>query len=175
MTFLDGYFSRRASWQEYFMMIALVTAGRSDCLRRRIGCIAVSPQNRIVATGYNAPPAGELSYAQYCQANLRAPNPNCCKGDLPAGSSYDVCNAIHAEANCLLQLGSNPYEYIDLYLAGVDGNGNVLIDLEPCIYCSRLIKNFNVRRIYRLEADGRIGYILRDSLRTTVGGFNDPR
>lgn len=165
---IEEYFSKRASWEEYFMMIALVTAGRSDCLRRRIGCIAVSPQNRIVATGYNAPPAGEPSYVQRCRMEGIEPSLGCCKGDAPAGSSYDACNAIHAEANCLLQLGSNnPHDYIDLYLAGVDREGNTLVNLEPCIYCARLIKNSNVRLIYRYGPDGSIEYIYPEELQTT--------
>ena len=68
----------KASWNEYFFGIALMVSSRSDCTRRQFGCIAVSPDNRIVATGYNAPPRGVKSTVQ----KFGVPIPcgfNCCK------------------------------------------------------------------------------------------------
>jgi deoxycytidylate deaminase len=164
----------KACWYEYFFTVALAGTIRSDCTRRQFGCIAVSPDNRIVAAGYNAPPAGELSQAQkYFQQHTCNPPKGfpCCKDpDAPKNQSYDSCNALHAEQNCLLQLGAtNHYEYVDLYLAGRDGQTGELIDAgRPCIYCSRFIKNANVRFIRGLNADGSMNELTPDELVTTA-------
>jgi dCMP deaminase len=49
-------FSRRPSWDEYFMATAVLIASRSSCERLHVGCVLVTGgdrKNRIVAAGYN--------------------------------------------------------------------------------------------------------------------------
>jgi dCMP deaminase len=49
-------FSRRPTWDEYFMATAVLMATRSNCERLHVGCVIVSggeKKNRIVAAGYN--------------------------------------------------------------------------------------------------------------------------
>jgi dCMP deaminase len=87
----------RPTWDEYFMDIAVAVSRRSDCIRRKVGAVIVSPDHRIVGTGYNGAPAG-------------APGCDTCPRryavDLPHGSSYDTgvgaCVALHAEQNALI-------------------------------------------------------------------------
>lgn len=49
-------FSRRPSWDEYFMATAVLIATRSNCERLHVGCVIVAGgdrKNRLVAAGYN--------------------------------------------------------------------------------------------------------------------------
>jgi dCMP deaminase len=49
-------FSRRPSWDEYFMATAVLIASRSNCERLHVGCVIVAGgdrKNRLVAAGYN--------------------------------------------------------------------------------------------------------------------------
>ena len=49
-------FSRRPSWDEYFMAKATLIASRSNCERLNVGCVLVSSgerKNRLIAAGYN--------------------------------------------------------------------------------------------------------------------------
>jgi len=49
-------FTRRPSWDEYFMATSVLIASRSNCERLQVGCIIVtggSRKNRLVAAGYN--------------------------------------------------------------------------------------------------------------------------
>ena len=151
----------KGSWEEYFFLCALAGTVRADCTRRQFSCIAVSPDNHVLATGYNSPPKGSLSKVQEFEKKHGASVPPgfpCCKDpSIPANQSYDTCNALHAEQNCLQQLGSqNHYEWIDLYLAGRSGQTGELIDCYPCIYCSRMIRNANVRFVHCLQSNGEI-------------------
>lgn len=43
----------RPDWDTYFMKLAHVAATRSNCMKRSVGAIVVSPDKQIVATGYN--------------------------------------------------------------------------------------------------------------------------
>lgn len=169
----------RVDWQSYFFAVALMVSARSDCTRRRFGCVAVSPDKRIIATGYNAPPSGirskvqefirtetiklgvnpddDFSISAYKDkiATIKLPPDfQCCKEDSePHGHSYNKCYANHGEFNCLTQIGSNNnYKYIKLYIAGRDGKTGELLDgVEPCIHCSRLIRSFNVEEVFCLN------------------------
>lgn len=50
------HFSRRPTWDEYFMATAVLISTRSSCERLNVGCVIVTGgerKNRIVAAGYN--------------------------------------------------------------------------------------------------------------------------
>jgi len=49
----------RPNWDEYFMSIAKDVSTRATCPRASVGAVIVR-NNRIVSTGYNGAPAGEL-------------------------------------------------------------------------------------------------------------------
>lgn len=166
---------KKLDWDEFFIAQALMQTARADCTRRQVGSVAVSPEKRIIAAGYNSPPRGvESSVQRFCIENPGCTIPEnfgCCKGDgAPANQGYDQCNAIHAEQNCLLEVGSNNhYEYINLYVAGRSGiTGKIIDTAPPCIHCSRFIKQFNVGRIVCLQADGSIVDVDSDSLPITA-------
>ena len=47
----------RPSWDQYFMQLAGLAAQRSNCMKRRVGCVLVR-ENRVISTGYNGTPRG---------------------------------------------------------------------------------------------------------------------
>lgn len=130
--------SPRPNKTEYFLNIAREVAERSTCLRRKYGAVIVK-DDVIVATGYNGAARGE---------------PNCCdcgtcireEQNIPHGERYELCKAVHAEANALLN--GNRADMIDatLYLVGIDGDEE-MAEPTPCAMCERLIRNARIKKV----------------------------
>ena len=45
----------RPTWDQYFMQLASLAAQRSNCMKRRVGCVIVRDR-RVISTGYNGTP-----------------------------------------------------------------------------------------------------------------------
>lgn len=45
----------RPNWDQYFMELASLAAQRSNCMKRRVGCVLVR-ERRVISTGYNGTP-----------------------------------------------------------------------------------------------------------------------
>ncbi|KAL1982565.1 hypothetical protein VTN96DRAFT_1222 [Rasamsonia emersonii] len=86
----------RPTWDQYFMQLASLAAQRSNCMKRRVGCVIVR-DHRVISTGYNGTPR-----------NIRNCNeggcPRCNRGE-GGGSGLSMCLCIHAEENALLEAG----------------------------------------------------------------------
>lgn len=113
----------------YFMEIAKVVATRSTCTRRSVGCVLVNRRNHIVATGYN----GVASSVPHC---IEQPCPG---ASFPSGQGLAECQAIHAEANALLQC-SSVWEVDSVYCT-----------TSPCMHCLKLLMNTGARNIWFVE------------------------
>ncbi|KAG5917730.1 hypothetical protein E4U53_004170 [Claviceps sorghi] len=108
----------RPGWDTYFMALASLAAQRSNCMKRRVGCVLVGRERRVLSTGYNGTPRG-----------LR----NCADGGCPrcndghgSGVGLATCLCIHAEENALLEAGRERIR-----------DGSVLYcDTCPCLTCS---------------------------------------
>lgn len=50
----------RPAWREYFIDIAKAVAQRASCRRAKVGAVLVTADHRILATGYNGAPPGEV-------------------------------------------------------------------------------------------------------------------
>ncbi|KAG0224701.1 Deoxycytidine monophosphate (dCMP) deaminase [Actinomortierella wolfii] len=86
----------RPSWDSYFMLLADLAARRSNCMKRRVGCVLVRDK-RVIATGYNGTPK-----------NLKNCNEGGCErcnAATPCGKGLDRCLCMHAEENALLEAG----------------------------------------------------------------------
>jgi dCMP deaminase len=120
---------QRPSWDQYFMGIARMVASRSTCLRRQVGAVAVRDK-RILATGYNGAPSG----LKHCLevGCLREDN------DIPSGQRHELCRALHAEQNVIIQAAYHGLSIADstLYCTNL-----------PCVICAKMIINSGVRRI----------------------------
>src|SRR5271157_5682643 len=80
--------------EDYFLEIAKVVASRSTCLRRRYGAVIVK-DNVIVSTGYNGAPRGSINCVDKGSCRRKELN-------VPAGERYELCEAVHAEQNALV-------------------------------------------------------------------------
>ena len=126
----------RPSWDNVWLAIAHAMAQRSRCVRSAVGCIIVTPSQRIVASGYNGPPAGFEVPTEMCDGWC----PRATEGGKAA--FYDNCVSSHAEMNALVTGNRPDYEGGTLYVTRV-----------PCFTCAKVIANSGVARVVCLIAD----------------------
>lgn len=119
----------RPSWDEYFMELATVVAKRSTCLRRHVGAIIVKGK-RILTTGYNGAPAGLPHCAEL--GCLRE------QQHVPSGERHELCRAIHAEQNAIIQAALHGIGLAD---------STLYCTHHPCSLCAKMLINAGVRRI----------------------------
>ena len=124
----------RPSWDEYFLDVARLVAKRATCLRRSVGAVLVKDK-RILATGYNGAPSG----LRHCVdiGCLRQ------KLKIPSGERHELCRALHAEQNALIQAS--------LYGISVKG-GTIYATCQPCVICAKMLINAGIKEI--VVADG---------------------
>ncbi len=118
----------RISIDDYFLKIAAVVAERSTCRRHHIGAVSVRDK-RILTTGYNGAASGTRDCLELgCLRNEK---------NIPSGTRHEICRAIHAEQNVLIQ-GS---------LHGVSLAGStVYCTHTPCILCAKMLVNAKIKR-----------------------------
>ncbi len=125
----DSVISDRPTWDAYFLEMARVIARRATCLRRRVGALLVQDK-RILATGYNGAPSG----LPHCE------EVGCRREQLgvPSGQRYELCRALHAEQNAIIQAA----------LHGVTTRGAVLYcTTQPCVTCAKMLINAGIVRV----------------------------
>lgn len=138
---------KRPSWDEYFIEIAKVVSSRSTCLRRRYGAVIVK-DNVIISTGYNGAPRGSVNCVDRGICRRRELN-------VPAGERYELCEAVHAEQNAVINGSPERMKGATIYIAGFEED-NSFADGKPCLLCSRMIKNAMIREVIYLRKDGSI-------------------
>lgn len=122
----------RPDWDTYFMQIAVVVAGRSTCLRRRVGAIVVK-ERRVLTTGYNGAPAGTAHCKDVSCERERL--------GIPAGERHELCRGLHAEQNAIIQAAVHGVSIRDGTLYSTD---------YPCSVCAKMIVNAGIRRVVYL-------------------------
>lgn len=111
------------SWDEYFMGIALLSAGRSKDNNTQVGACIVSDENKILSVGYNGMPTG------------------CNDDDMPwerEGAFLDtkypyVC---HAELNAILNRSTGSLK-----------NARIYVSLFPCNECAKAIIQTGIKEV----------------------------
>lgn len=130
----------RIDKENYYLDIAETVLKRATCLRRHYGAIIVK-NDEIVSTGYNGAPRGRKNCTDlgYCAREALK---------VPSGERYELCRAVHAEANCIISASRSAILGGTLYLAGRDGKtGEILTDATSCSMCRRLIINAGIDRV----------------------------
>ncbi|OLY84040.1 Deoxycytidylate deaminase [Smittium mucronatum] len=119
----------RPSWDTYFMKIAEMASHRSNCMKRRVGCVLVQ-NSQILATGYNGTP------------RLL---PNCNEGGCPrcnqgigSGNNLDDCLCLHAEENAIIQAGSKLIS---------NSNTTLYCNTCPCLGCAKKIVQAGITQV----------------------------
>ena len=119
----------RPSWDDYFLKIAFVVAERSTCCRRQVGAVLVKDK-QILTTGYNGSPKG----LRHCGEI------GCLREQLkvPSGERHELCRAVHAETNALVQAAAH----------GVAAAGATIYSTDhPCSMCAKALINAGIERI----------------------------
>lgn len=116
--------TKRPSWDEYFMEMASCTAKRSTCMRRNVGAVIVKDK-RAIATGYNGAPKG-IRHCEDRGGCLRQ------KLGVPSGQRHELCMALHAEQNAIIQAASMGH--------AIEG-GTIYITHQPSGICAKMIVN----------------------------------
>jgi dCMP deaminase len=120
---------KRPTWDEYFLEMANLVAKRSTCLRRSVGAVIVK-EKRILATGYNGAPSGLKHCVEI--GCLRQ------KLNIPSGERHELCRALHAEQNALIQAS----------LYGISVKDSVLYATnQPCVICAKMLINAGIKEI----------------------------
>lgn len=128
----------RPTWDDTWMNVARVMAHRSSCSRARVGAVIVDPNNRIVATGYNNPPANfdrpweddcDGREAGFCTRGKHGPTDDTIV-------SYSDCLTIHAETNALMFCDRRDRE-----------GGTIYVTCAPCLTCAKAVANSGLKRI----------------------------
>ncbi len=120
-------------WDKRFMELAETVAGWSSCFQenRHIGAVIVRDK-RILTTGYNGAPAGVKSCVERGECLRR-------KKNIASGTMQEVCYAVHAEQNAIIQAAK----------LGVSLEGATLYCThQPCVICARMIINSGVKKVY---------------------------
>lgn len=122
----------RPSWDEYFMNIAELAKTRSNCIRRQVGAVLVNNKHQIISTGYNGVPRGIV----HCTRET------CTKLYEKSGEKNEICPAVHAELNAILQAAT----------AGISSEGTTLYSTtRPCGNCTMAIINAGIKRVVFIE------------------------
>jgi len=119
----------RPSWDVYFMALASLAAQRSNCMKRRVGCVVVRDK-RVISTGYNGTPRG--------LRNCGEGGCGRCNEAQGSGHGLATCLCMHAEENALLEAGRER----------LGREGTVLYcDTCPCLTCSIKIAQVGVSEV----------------------------
>ncbi|CAG8978370.1 hypothetical protein HYALB_00010388 [Hymenoscyphus albidus] len=118
----------RPSWDQYFMELASLAAQRSNCMKRRVGCVLVR-EKRVISTGYNGTPRGLKNCGDGGCAR--------CNEGLGSGFGLGTCLCLHAEENALLEAGRERIR-----------EGAILYcDTCPCLTCSIKIAQVGISEV----------------------------
>jgi len=123
----------RPSWDQTWLQVAHVVKLRSRCTRDQVGAVIVDPNQRIVATAYNGPPAGLVDpggqCVDFCTRALRGPSPD-------SLVNYNDCVSLHAEANALVVCDRS-----------VRFGGTIYVTSGICFNCAKLVANSGLARV----------------------------
>ncbi|KAF9291702.1 Deoxycytidine monophosphate (dCMP) deaminase [Mortierella alpina] len=125
----------RPSWDSYFMYLANLAARRSNCMKRRVGCVLVRDK-RVIATGYNGTPKNLTN----CN------NGGCsrCNQATPCGRGLDRCLCMHAEENALLEAGRER----------IGSGSTIYCNTCPCLGCAIKIVQVGISHVVYSESYG---------------------
>lgn len=116
----------RPSWDHYFMIIADAVSLRMSCDRARIGAVVVSPDHRILATGYGGAPSGLPSCDEVGHELVEINGRQSC------------VRTVHAEKNAFL--------YAARYGVKLDG-ATLYTTASPCRDCALACLQLGIKRV----------------------------
>ena len=119
-------------WDRRFMEMAELIGSWSSCYKedRHVGAIIVK-NKRVIATGYNGAPQGITSCVDKHECMRQ-------KIGVPSGTRQELCYAVHAEQNAIIQAAR----------VGCSVEGCTLYCThQPCVICAKIIINSGISRV----------------------------
>ena len=123
-------------WDQRFMEMADLVSTWASCYQpnRKIGAVIVK-NKRVMTTGYNGAPAGIKTCRERGECLRR-------KLNIPSGQRQELCYAVHAEQNAIIQAAK----------LGISIDGATLYCThQPCSVCAKMIINAGIRRVVDQE------------------------
>ncbi len=119
-------------WDHRFIEMARLVSSWSSCFNedRAIGAVIVRDK-RVITTGYNGAPAGMKTCKERGECLRR-------KLGIPSGTRAEICYAIHAEQNAIIQAAKLGVPIQD---------ATMYITHQPCSMCARMIVNAGIKRV----------------------------
>lgn len=127
----------RPSWDEYFMIMAIVAATRSTCHNVKAGCV-IALDKRVIGTGYNGAPPGVTNCFELgsCRKKLMG-------FDYKSSLNSGKCIGVHAEMNALANLSRVSHKGAIVYCT-----------IFPCSSCAKTLLAYSISKIvYKREYD----------------------
>lgn len=108
-----------------WLQVAFTISQLATCSRRQVGCVLLDKRGRVIGTGYN----GVAPDRPHCTEHP------CGGAHCASGTGLDLCEAIHAEQNALIQC-KFPDDIHTVYCTD-----------SPCIHCAKLLAGTGAQRI----------------------------
>ncbi len=117
----------------YFLKMALIASERATCRRHSVGAVLVKDKI-VLSTGYNGAARGAKDCLELgCQRDELG---------IPSGKNHEICRAIHAEQNAIIQASSK----------GIDLQGSTMYCTHtPCNICAKMMANAGVKEVVIFE------------------------
>lgn len=156
--------AERPHWDQVWLHVAEAVSARSLCTRSKVGAVLVTPAHRVVAVGYNNPPAGFSHRDEPCTAWCQRAAKGAYRDELVKLSvdglhhperaviqtpltpsqlrsatldpGYADCPSLHAEANALSVCDRVQRE-----------GGTLYVTSHVCHACAKLIANSGLSRV----------------------------
>jgi len=120
------HWGERPSRHEINMAMAEVIALRGTCIRKQVGCVIVTENNRPISSGYN----GSVIKGKHC-------------GELECKIEEKCTHSIHAEQNAISYAAKE----------GIALEGSTLYcTTAPCYICAKMIYQAGIVRVYYTHA-----------------------
>lgn len=114
------------------MELTRLVGSWSSCFQpgRHVGAIIVRDK-RVMTTGYNGAPSGIKNCVERGECLRR-------KLNIPSGTKQEICYAVHAEQNAIIQAAKY----------GINITGATLYCThQPCVICAKMIINAGIKRV----------------------------
>ncbi|MEG1647060.1 MAG: cytidine/deoxycytidylate deaminase family protein [Clostridia bacterium] len=119
-------------WDVRFMQMAELVSTWSSCFKenRQVGAI-IARDKRILTTGYNGAPSGILNCKERGEC-LRM------KLGIESGTRQELCYAVHAEQNAIIQAAKQGISVQD---------STLYCTHQPCVICAKMIINAGIKKV----------------------------
>ena len=145
---MDKSSTRSKLRDEVYTQMMCAQARLSKDQNTQMGAVLVSAEGRVISTGYNGAPRGEANCIDtgVCERE---------RLHVPKGQNYELCVAVHAEQNAIINADPAVMEGATIYIVGINADGS-LASGKPCLLCRRMLRNAKLAQVVYYETDGSI-------------------